>query len=678
MLGTRRVFSSLVLALLLLAFAAATAFAAESPVERRKVGPLPTGMQHYSFPDDHKILAGGARSLPKTALGMALPSASPGVVLGDTWYHYQRTGCPPGLATEIVPVDCRVADTLIEPIWDTVHTGCTKLIVANTGNFGKEGVGRVNMDYVDADDCDPAADVYLYDGSPVIGYQTGGDTIVNFSIFGTSYIDENGFVPLGGDTSWTDSAGAYDVFESGKFVTHDSLIAIEKTWYAPKDNPETCSFVIERVTVFLNDTLATPPTDVRIGKAIDWDIPADTSFRNYAGFDYNYGLLWQRGSEEDGAGCQPNDERWGGMVFLESYKNGELLDSMPYGGYIKDNATYVYPENGFVPDSLYNYMVSGFQNSDTQNTDLHMVMTLKCLSTLTADDTLTYYVAVLSQENGDLADFIDEVEQSEQWYRKHVKPLEPYPYLATGILTFNFDPSICCFHHWELWNCRCDSCPGSSVCILSTSVGMPIEWMGQCVGVTGYWFSTTCCWMIEVESISLIEDNDGDCIPYDYDNCPTTYNPSQQDADGDGLGNPCDNCPNNANPAQEDSDSDGVGDSCDVCLYDPDNDIDGDSICGDVDNCPTVYNPDQSDSDENGIGDACDCFGIRGNVDGDPEDKINIADLTYLADFLFSGGSPPPSTEEADVDASGSINVADVTYLVDYLFSEGPAPVACR
>jgi len=33
--------------------------------------------------------------------------------------------------------------------------------------------------------------------------------------------------------------------------------------------------------------------------------------------------------------------------------------------------------------------------------------------------------------------------------------------------------------------------------------------------------------------------------------------------------------------------------------------------------------------------------------------------------------------EEADVDASGGTDVADLTYLVDYLFRGGPAPVAC-
>jgi predicted outer membrane repeat protein len=95
-----------------------------------------------------------------------------------------------------------------------------------------------------------------------------------------------------------------------------------------------------------------------------------------------------------------------------------------------------------------------------------------------------------------------------------------------------------------------------------------------------------------------IEDGDG--VPDDVDNCPTTPNGSdmgscfnyrthevwgecqdhvscqgnpnewwkwcdtvQNDMDGDGLGDVCDNCPNNCNYDQWDADVDGMGDVCD-------------------------------------------------------------------------------------------------------------------
>lgn len=61
-----------------------------------------------------------------------------------------------------------------------------------------------------------------------------------------------------------------------------------------------------------------------------------------------------------------------------------------------------------------------------------------------------------------------------------------------------------------------------------------------------------------------MSDSDGDGVDDTIDNCPTTYNPGQEDYDADGVGDVCDGCP--VNPAFEtvpewfpDMDGDGYG-----------------------------------------------------------------------------------------------------------------------
>ena len=120
------------------------------------------------------------------------------------------------------------------------------------------------------------------------------------------------------------------------------------------------------------------------------------------------------------------------------------------------------------------------------------------------------------------------------------------------------------------------------------------------------------------------EDTDEDGVGDTCDSCFLTYNPGQEDQDGDGIGNVCDECPddisndldqdgicapddnchNDYNPGQEDTDGDGTGDACDACL-----DVDEDQVCDDVDNCLDISNSNQEDQDQDGVGDACDnCF----------------------------------------------------------------------
>ena len=80
--------------------------------------------------------------------------------------------------------------------------------------------------------------------------------------------------------------------------------------------------------------------------------------------------------------------------------------------------------------------------------------------------------------------------------------------------------------------------------------------------------------------------------------------------------------------------------------------------------------------------DACCMPPIRGNVDYDQGDAIDISDLVYLVDYMFTNGPAPVCWEEANVDAVGQddssgLDISDLVHLVDYMFNSGPEPAEC-
>ena len=166
-----------------------------------------------------------------------------------------------------------------------------------------------------------------------------------------------------------------------------------------------------------------PPTSVRIGEAVDFDIPSDTGPRNHSGCDSAHCLVYQQGAEYDGLGCQLNDGRYGGISFLGAYLNGSLYDSLPHGAYTRDNPSDVYPTGSFPEDSLFKYMAnSGYAVSDSTGEDLYAVMVFDTLPTLTAADTFQFFYGILTQEDGTLSDFFNEVDKMLYWFGRPIEP----------------------------------------------------------------------------------------------------------------------------------------------------------------------------------------------------------------------------------------------------------------
>jgi parallel beta-helix repeat protein len=173
-------------------------------------------------------------------------------------------------------------------------------------------------------------------------------------------------------------------------------------------------------------------------------------------------------------------------------------------------------------------------------------------------------------------------------------------------------------------------------------------------------------------TISSINDADNDGITNDLDNCPSNYNPLQEDYDGDGKGDVCDNCAFVSNPLQEDDDNDNIGDVCDNCpsisnQNQSDSDFDGvGNVC---DNCPVVSNADQIDTDVDGVGNVCDnCPSISNPLQEDADgDGIGNACDAYPNDYDNDGFNDAvdncpeiANPTQADNDSDGVGDACDI------------------
>jgi hypothetical protein len=164
-------------------------------------------------------------------------------------------------------------------------------------------------------------------------------------------------------------------------------------------------------------------------------------------------------------------------------------------------------------------------------------------------------------------------------------------------------------------------------------------------------------------------DNDGDGIDdgegegHGCDECI--------DMDADGYGNPgfsnnCDedNCPDTYNPSQEDTDDSGIGDACNDSI-----DSDDDEWEDVYDNCPATPNTDQEDTyppGGNAIGDACDCEGDL-NCDG----NVDAGDVTaFLTDFARGHFFDPCENGNpcnGDINCDANVDALDIPKFLEDL-----------
>jgi len=60
--------------------------------------------------------------------------------------------------------------------------------------------------------------------------------------------------------------------------------------------------------------------------------------------------------------------------------------------------------------------------------------------------------------------------------------------------------------------------------------------------------------------------------------------------------------------------------------------------------------------------------------DADGSHVIDISDVVFLVNYIFSGGATPNPVIAGDANCSSSVDISDAVYLISYIFSGGPAP----
>jgi hypothetical protein len=300
-------------------------------------------------------------------------------------------------------------------VWDTIATACLSLTIGNNGNYGHQLTG-VAMDYSDVGECDPTATRYIFDGSTVITYENGSDTVAGHSFFNRQYFTlVDNLTPTVPTVTTTD----YDVYETGTMVTLDSLIAMDVTWWAPKQ-PENCHFIIKRTKVYSYDGLA--HSGLYVGDIIDWDVPSDNNADNTAGYDTDYNLIYQQGWEDFG-GCQPNDVRFAGMALLGWYLNDDtcFIDSSDaYGAYSRRNSFYIGPTGGPVTGVLYYHMNTAGYWVYSGADDLYSVMTYMGDLALGSEDTAYIYSMLSTVQDGTADSLRADIDRARIWIKNYL------------------------------------------------------------------------------------------------------------------------------------------------------------------------------------------------------------------------------------------------------------------
>ena len=324
-------------------------------------------------------------------------------------------------------------------VLDTVNTGRIALAVTSNGEVGDVGAGGVNMDFtLNGVDCDPNADIYLFDGSPLLVQAVSlnpGDSVLNLGTnlyvggFGPSYA----FKPVADKQLPNHFVGpdGSDAFFTGTFVNWDSSLALEQTYYAPTSAGNQ-DFIIVETRLFDLKNQSHP--NLLFGDVMDWDVPNDSTAENVSGIAGDIVYLQGTDSTNDNVvPCTPPlpyKNRYAATGFLGMYTNAEYNadncannDNFHNSVAVRNDSTTLNAPNGAVDSAaVWNQLSVTGTWALPDTADLRAYTTYMYDFTLGAGETLTVYTVLTSVYNGSAADVEDNIKAACAWYEDFLRP----------------------------------------------------------------------------------------------------------------------------------------------------------------------------------------------------------------------------------------------------------------
>ncbi|MBI5267724.1 MAG: hypothetical protein HY851_10875 [candidate division Zixibacteria bacterium] len=303
-------------------------------------------------------------------------------------------------------------------VWDTISTGCIRLVVGNNGEMGHNGIGRANMDYVAfGGDCDTTATVYLRSGGPFVIRYDGSTYIYSSALRGNA---AHGFTATALMSRF--SSPGYSGLSTGVLLNKDSTIGVQVSYYAPTAGGDVCKFIIQK-TVFTGGPVVPPYSWYIFGQFVDWDIPSQVPSFNTAEALPARRLNYLQGTGLSSSGCPPHTRRIAAGINLSYRGTWGYNDSCLVSGV----------GNGpvFRADSLASY--EALSNSDAGKavwTRLNSGLPLPAGQLDLVGSSLfssyhlpvTAYSALITINDGDTAELRAVADAARKWHADHLRP----------------------------------------------------------------------------------------------------------------------------------------------------------------------------------------------------------------------------------------------------------------